>query len=142
MASHDIVCRIFLSEGNTSNSEMMFYNHKGEVVQPVQKKFNRVVLWNATLDYSMKQPGFQTFKTEYSLLIKLSRDMQKMQQELEYIKVSYYNQYFDQLSTLINFYQFEITRLPKTSFSKAQNLKHLYKSQKPSTNMSQPLGLS
>jgi len=86
MASHDIVCRIFLSSGNTSNSEMMFYNHKGEVMQPVQKKFGRVVLWNATLDYSMKQPGFQTFKTEYSLLIKLSRDRKKLQQELEYIK--------------------------------------------------------
>jgi len=86
MASHDIVCRIFLSRGNTSNSEMMFYNRKGEVMQPVQKKFGRVVLWNATLDYSMKQPGFQTFKTEYSLLIKLSRDRKKLQQELEYIK--------------------------------------------------------
>ena len=66
-------------------------------MQPVQKKFGRVVLWNATLDYSMKQPGFQTFKTEYSLLIKLSRDTKKLQQELEYIKVSHCNLYFNKL---------------------------------------------
>ena len=77
-----------MSKGNTSNSEMMFFNSKGEVVQPVEKKFNRVVMWNASLDYIMKQPGFQTFKTEYSLMIKLSRDKNKMEQELNYIQVS------------------------------------------------------
>ena len=85
--SDDVFCRVFLSRGNTSNSEMIFFDSKGEVVQPVEKKFNRVVVWNASLDYIMKQPGFQTFKTEYSLMIKLSRDKNKMEQELNYIQV-------------------------------------------------------
>ena len=85
--SDDIVCRIFLTEGNTANSEMIFFNSDGEIAQSVQKKFNRVVVWNASLEYFMKQPGFQTFKTEYSLLIKLTRDKSKVKNELNYVQV-------------------------------------------------------
>ena len=85
--SDDILCRIFLSKGSTSNSEMSFFNRNREIVQPVRKKFNRIVVWNASLDYNMKQPGFQTFKTEYSLLIKLTRDERKVKKELNYVQV-------------------------------------------------------
>ena len=66
---------------------MVFFNMNREIVQSVQKKFNRVVVWNASLDYNMKQPGFQTFETEYSLLIKLTRDKRKVKQGLDYVQV-------------------------------------------------------
>ena len=66
---------------------MVFTDENGEILQAIKKKFNRIVIWNASLDYYMKQPGFQTFKTEYSLLIKMSRDLEKMKEEMQYVQV-------------------------------------------------------
>ena len=66
---------------------MLFFDRNGELIQGAKKKFSRLLVWNASLSYIMKQPGFQTFKTEYSLLVKMSRNAEKMKNELNFVQV-------------------------------------------------------
>ena len=85
----DVLCNLFLGQGFTK-SGMLFFDEKGEIVKAVATKFNRIVIWNATLDFRLKQPAFESFKTKYSLLIRFTRSSTKMANELSYIKVSCY----------------------------------------------------
>ena len=68
-------------------SELVFYDKTGESFGAIQPKVGRIVAWNGTLSYLFKPPDINFVDGEYSLLIKLTMDMNKFQKGNEIIKV-------------------------------------------------------
>eukprot|EP00794_Sanderia_malayensis_P015086 gene15086-16642_t len=80
-----ISMRLFLSPA-TNLSNMVFYDSKEEIVKSVKAKFNRIVIWNSSLSFQCKPPDYDSIFREYSLLIRLSPDAERVHEEEEYIK--------------------------------------------------------
>ena len=79
---------------------MLFLSKSGEIIKPVNARFNRMVVWNSSIDYQLKQPDFDSFQQEYSIIIKLTKDAKKLKDEVAYIKVEYDDRFFSCLVLL------------------------------------------
>lgn len=77
-----------MSSNYSTRSEMLFLSKSGEVMKPVDAKFNRMVVWNSSIDYQLKQPDFDSFRQEYSIIIKLTKDTKKLDDEIAYVQVN------------------------------------------------------
>ena len=88
---NELYMRIFLNSGMKWNdmSELVFYDKRGESIGAVLPKAGRIVAWNDTLSYLYKPPDMNFVDGEYSLLVKMTMDMKKVQKGNDIVQVCY-----------------------------------------------------